>query len=182
MDLRYLKVLLFLAITQSLAGRRYISSKLGLGEGVVRRLLEAGREAKHISVNRAGVKITEEGIRYLAEAMSICGLKPLAYSNKFGEKLCGKICVAFSLRRPVENIVKFRDEVVRRGSCGAVVAYMKGGFVYIPLADMLLEDLDADMAQALKKVLKEGEVVVIACGDNFGQALAPLDVVCNVMM
>lgn len=178
MDLRYLKILLFLAMTRSLAGRRYLSNKLGLGEGVVRRLLEAGRRLNHISVNRAGVKITEEGIKYLADVLSACGLRPLAYTNKFAEKLCGQICVALALGAPVRNVVKFRDEVVRRGGCGAVVASLKEGSIYIPLADMRLEDLDAELASALKKLLKEGDTLVIACGDNFGEALAPLDLFC----
>lgn len=178
MDLRYLKILLFLAMTGSLVGRRYISRKIGLGEGVVRRLLEMGKELNHISVNRAGVKITEEGTKYLADVLSVCKIKPIAYTSRFGEKLCGQICVAFSLGVAIDNIVKFRDEVVRRGGCGAIVGMLKGGSIYIPLADMRLEDLDAELASALRKVLNEGDTVVISCGDNFGQALAPLDVIC----
>lgn len=178
MDLRYVKILLFLAMTRSLVGRRYLSNKLGFGEGVVRRLLEIGRKLNHISVNRAGVKITEEGIRYLADILSACRLKPLAYTSKFAEKLCGKICIALAFGAHVENVVKFRDEVVRRGGCGAVVANLQRGVIYIPLAEMRLEDLDAELASALKKLLNEGDTLLISCGENFGQALAPLDVIC----
>ncbi|MGC9117535.1 MAG: DUF4443 domain-containing protein [Thermoproteus sp.] len=178
MDIRYLKILSFLAMTKSFAGRRYLSQKLGLGEGVIRRLLDIGKENSHILVNRAGVRITEGGLDYLTQTFAKCGIKPLIYTNRFGEKLCGQICVAFSLNRPVDNIVKFRDEVIRRGGCGAIIAYLKGGSIYIPLAERRLEDLDSDLASALRTLLKEGDTLIVSCGDNFGQAMAPLDVVC----
>lgn len=181
-DLRYLKLLTFLAMSQALAGRRYISSKLGMGEGVVRGLIELGRGLGHISVNRAGAKITDNGIRYLAEVISLCRLKPLAYTNKFAEKLCGRVCVAFSLGIKIDNIVKFRDSVVRRGSCGTIIAQLRDNNIYIPLAEMRLEDLDPEMANSIKGLLSREDFLIISCGDNFGQALAPLEVVCEMMI
>jgi len=178
MDIRYLKILSFLAMTRSFAGRRYLSQKLGLGEGVTRRLLDIGKENNHISVNRAGVRITEDGVGYLAQVLAGCGIKPVMYTARFSEKLCGQICVAFLFDGPVGNIVRFRDEIVRRGGCGAVIAHLREGFIYIPLADMRLEDLDNDLASALKSLMGERHTLIISCGDNLGQAMAPLDVVC----
>ncbi|MFB6490823.1 MAG: DUF4443 domain-containing protein [Thermoproteus sp. AZ2] len=176
LDARYLKLLAFLALAQSWAGRRFIAAKLGYGEGVVRRIIEVGRGQGHITVNRAGVKITEAGLAYLASALSTCKLKLLLSTAKFPQKFCGRICVAFSYGEEIKSLVAFRDELVRRGACGAIIMALVGGRLHIPLANMYLEDLDAETALSIKERAKEGETVIMSCGDNFSQALAPIEI------
>lgn len=176
-ELRYLKLLAYLALTQTTAGRRFISAKLGIGEGIVRRAIEAGREQGHLAVNKAGAKITRGGAAFLGEALALCDLRLLAYSQSFSSRLCGKICVAFGYKKAVDDVVKLRDMIVRHGGCGAIIALPRAGQIYIPLAERTLEELDPEMANIVKGNIKE-ETVIISCGDNFGQALAPIDVAC----
>ena len=73
-EVAYLQLLVILASSGTPRGRKNLADELRIGEGVVRTLLEGGRDLGHVSVHKAGVKITDSGVSFLREALSICGI------------------------------------------------------------------------------------------------------------
>lgn len=164
-------------------GRKYASQLLGIGEGAVRdtacKLAKIGRElgVEVIDISRGGMCITERGREVLRSILSLCNAKDYALIDDAINTLgCGTRCVAIVYNGEVKSVVKLRDEVVRSGACGVLIAKYDGTFD-IPLAEAHLEDIDLNLASKLKETLRvnSGDHVIISCGDGYYYAVKVLN-------
>ncbi|MFN3804379.1 MAG: hypothetical protein ACK4SY_04935 [Pyrobaculum sp.] len=174
----YLQLLSLLASSNTPRGRKNLSDELKVGEGVVRALLEGGRDLGHVTVLRGGAKITEVGLSFLKEALEICGIIDFFPVDEANRLLCGKRCVAYVTMGSVDNVVKTRDRLVGLGACGALIVEM-GDSPILPPGGETLEKYSRSMAELVKSRAKRGSTVVVTCGDTFSDALAVVEFKCR---
>lgn len=181
-EVTYLQLLAILYNSNTPRGRKNLAEELEIGEGVVRTLLEGGRDLGHVAVLRGGVKITSAGQTFLRDTLNLCGIVDMFTVDEAKRLLCGRRCIAYLLEDSVADVVAMRDSLVRLGACGALIIERRGdAFLLPPLGDPL-EKYDASMAEALKTHVKQGTTVVIACGDTFSDVLGLIQIKCSKVL
>ncbi|MGB9705791.1 MAG: DUF4443 domain-containing protein [Pyrobaculum sp.] len=178
-EVAYLQLLAVLNASNTPRGRKNLAEELRVGEGIVRTLLEGGREFGHVLVMKGGVKITEAGQTFLKDALDICGIGDVFAVEEAKGLLCGRRCMAHVVRGALGDVIKIRDSLVRLGACGALIIEKKGGKAYLPPIGEPLEKYHASLAKKLEDYVAQDASVVITCGDTFADALTPIELMCR---
>lgn len=181
-EIAYLQMLAVLANSNTPRGRKNLAEELKIGEGVVRTLLEGGRDLGHVAVLKGGVKITEAGSEFLREALALCGITKMLPLDDAKKILCGRRCMGFITMERVKDVIGLRDSLVRLGACGALIAVPREGKLALPPLDDPLEKYDKRLAETLKPYVEDGGSVVIACGDTFSDALGLIALRCSQLV
>ncbi|MCX8136453.1 DUF4443 domain-containing protein [Pyrobaculum aerophilum] len=174
-EVAYLQMLAILSASRTPRGRKNLAEELRIGEGVVRTLLEGGKDLGHVIVLKGGVKISEQGEIFLRDALNLCGISGMFTVDEARKLLCGKRCVAHVVEGEVGDVLKTRDSLIRLGSCGVLIVESRGGNLLIPPIGEPLEHYDVALAEALKSRVRRDASVIVACGDTFADALTPLE-------
>lgn len=170
----YLSFLLFLYVSGGYVSRKTLSSELGLGEGVVRSHLRFLNERGLVRSVRAGNALTDSGrngVRGLLEAVSA---KRLGLAPAWELNAREAVYVLLHGYPPAENVVKLRDEAVREGADGAVIAVFDGGKFRLPPGG---EDLCSYAPRLCGEVLGEAEeedCLLVVFGERLGAAVKGL--------
>jgi len=178
-EVAYLQLLAILYNSGTPRGRKNLAEELKIGEGIVRTLLEGGRDLGHVAVLKGGVKITDAGQIFLKEALGFCGIVDIFTVEEARKLLCGKRCVAHIMGEPVQDVVATRDSLVRLGACGALIVERGGDTFLIPPLEDSLEKYSAQLAETLKKHVSHDATIVIACGETFSDALGLIELKCR---
>lgn len=176
-EVLYIQMLALLGLASAPRGRKSLAEELGVGEGVARSLIEGGRRSGHLEVMRAGVRLSQEGQRFLRDVLELCGI---LHVRPLDLPLCGRRCVMAGISRQVGSVVRLRDELVRRGACGAIIALKSGDRYVLPPMDMTLDQVDQAAAEAAKS--GGAPAYVVACGDTYGDALGLVDLLCGPLV
>ncbi len=153
-------------------GRYRLKDFLGLPEGIVRGMLGKLAKQGYVAVSKAGCSLTEAGKAALKKFLSNCRVRQIREGD-FGRLNVGKANVALSIERRLRRPpMELRDEAVRAGARGAVIAIFEGGSVVIPNIMNLRETMPAVNDRLIRELsLGEGHVVVIAGADDRWRAL-----------
>ncbi|MEZ0319021.1 MAG: DUF4443 domain-containing protein [Pyrobaculum sp.] len=177
-EVAYLQLLAVLTISNTPRGRQNLANELRIGEGVVRALLEGGKDLGHVSVHKAGVKITDSGILFLKEALSICGILDVFAVDEAKKLLCGKRCMAHIIAGKIGNVLATRDALIRLGACGVMLLEKRGDRLLLPPSGEDLAAYSQQLVAILKDKVEEGGAAIVACGDTFSDALAVIQLKC----
>ena len=177
-EVAYLQLLVILASSGTPRGRKNLADELRIGEGVVRTLLEGGRDLGHVSVHKAGVKITDSGVSFLREALSICGILDVFTVDEAKKLLCGKRCMAHIIAGKIGDVLATRDALIRLGACGVMLLEKKGGRLLLPPGGEDLAAYSQQLVAILGEQVEEGGAAIVACGDTFSDALAVVQLRC----
>lgn len=142
-------------------GRKQLTSKLGIGEGSVRTILDHLKKEGLISSSKGGHSLTEKGKSLLGEPQP---LVPVAA----GDLAIGKVSVATIVRGAADRVkrgIEQRDEAIKVGADGATVLIFRGGKL------RLLGGFAAIKKEISEKLIKslqprEGDVVIIGAGKD----------------
>ncbi|MFZ8810916.1 MAG: DUF4443 domain-containing protein [Pyrobaculum sp.] len=178
-EVAYLQLLAILHNSNTPRGRKNLAEELKIGEGVVRTLLEGGRDLGHVAVLKGGVKITDTGQTFLKEALGLCGIADIFTVEEARKLLCGKRCVAHVMGESVRDVVATRDSLVRLGACGALIVERRGDTLLLPPLEEPLEKYSAQLAETLKTHVGHNATIIIACGDTFSDALGLIELKCH---
>jgi len=178
-EVAYLQLLAILYNSNTPRGRKNLAEELKIGEGIVRTLLEGGRDLGHVVVLKGGVKITDTGQTFLKEALGLCGIANIFMVEEAKKLLCGKRCIAHIIGESIQNIVAMRDNLVRLGACGALIAERRGGMFLLPPLEDPLEKYSAQLAETLKTYVSHDATIVIVCGETFSDALGLIELKCH---
>jgi hypothetical protein len=181
-EVAYLQLLAILYNSNTPRGRKNLAEELKIGEGVVRTLLEGGRDLGHVAVLKGGVKITSAGQTFLRDTLNLCGIADMFTVDEAKRLLCGKRCIAYLLEELVTDVVAMRDSLVRLGACGALIIERRGDAFLLPPLEDPLEKYDASLAEVLRTHVKQGMTVVIACGETFSDALGLIQIKCSKVL
>jgi hypothetical protein len=181
-EVAYLQLLAILYNSNTPRGRKNLAEELKIGEGVVRTLLEGGKDLGHVAVLRGGVKITSAGQTFLRDTLNLCGIVGIFPVDEAKRLLCGKRCIVYLLEEMVADVVAMRDSLVRLGACGALIIERRGDTFLLPPLEDPLEKYDASLAEALRTHVKQGMTVVIACGDKFSDVLGLIQIKCSKVL
>ncbi|MEM1902308.1 MAG: hypothetical protein QXK71_02095 [Pyrobaculum sp.] len=175
-EIVYLQMLAMLSQSNTPRGRKNIAEELKIGEGVVRTLLEGGKDLGHVAVMKGGVKITEGGLTFLKEVLKFCGILDIFLVDQAKSVLCGKRCIAHVTEGEVKDVVKVRDSLVRLGSCGALI--LNSELTLPPFGDSL-DKYSPELASYLRPRLVSNTTLIITCGETFVEALTPIVLKCS---
>ena len=178
-EVAYLQLLAILYNSNTPRGRKNLAEELKIGEGVVRTLLEGGRDLGHVAVLKGGVKITDTGQIFLKEALGLCGIADVFTVEEARKLLCGKRCVAHIMGNSVQDVVTTRDSLVRLGACGALIVERRGDTFLIPPLEEPLEKYSPQLAETLKTHVGHNATIIIACGETFSDALGLIELKCH---
>jgi len=142
-------------------GRKQITSKLGIGEGSVRTILDHLKKRGLITSSRGGHALTERGRFFL-------GKPPEFVQVDVGDLTVGKVNVATIVRGAAPKVkrgIEQRDEAIKVGANGATVLVFKNGKLRIKGGFARVgKEANKALIKALKP--KEGDVVIIGAGKD----------------
>jgi predicted transcriptional regulator len=155
-------------------GRYSLSSTTGIGEGIVRRVLNELRDQGAIRVLRGGAELTEVGEELLSRLLNDVGVVFLEEDNSFMKVFnceCHR-CYISIIKRDVEenDVIRLRDIAIKNGADAVIfLRYdcVHGKFLILRLNNYF-EDLYKDFSERLHNLPNTtcGATMVIACGQN----------------
>jgi hypothetical protein len=181
-EVAYLQLLAILYNSNTPRGRKKLAEELKIGEGVVRTLLEGGRDLGHVAVLRGGVKITSAGQTFLRDTLNLCGIVGIFPVDEAKRLLCGKRCIVYLLEELVADVVAMRDSLVRLGACGALIIERRGDTFLLPPLEDPLEKYDASLAKTLRTYVRQATTAVVVCGETFSDALGLIQIKCSKVL
>ncbi|MGC8816945.1 MAG: DUF4443 domain-containing protein [Candidatus Hadarchaeum sp.] len=142
-------------------GRKQLASKLGIGEGSVRTILDHLKEQGLITSSKGGHAITEKGKSFLREPNEFVPVD-------VGDLAVGKASVATVVRGAATRVkrgIEQRDEAIKVGANGATVLVFKEGKLSLPGEFIKIKkEVSESLIEALS--LREGDVVIIGGGKD----------------
>lgn len=157
---------------EGLIGRKRLSEYLGVGEGVVRTMIQRLRSQSLIEVSgRGGCKLSERGIEVVEQLKKLLrNVGPLDlelpwdYPNNYVLIVKG---ASGKIRRGLEQ----RDEAIKAGAKALMILTYTNNRLLMPgVSDLSSEK--PDFAENIIKLLKpeEGDVILIAAGSSVLEA------------
>ncbi|MGQ9788245.1 MAG: DUF4443 domain-containing protein [Candidatus Hadarchaeaceae archaeon] len=142
-------------------GRKQLTSKLGIGEGSVRTILDHLKKDGLITSSKGGHALTEKGKSLLSEPQTLIQIDA-------GDLVIGKISVATIIRGAANRIkrgIEQRDEAIKAGADGATVLVFRGGKFRLPGGFV---NIKKEISEKLIKSLqpREGDVVILGAGKD----------------
>ncbi|MGC9152867.1 MAG: hypothetical protein ACP5GY_03935 [Vulcanisaeta sp.] len=164
-------------------GRYSISSMTGLGEGVVRRILNELRDQGAIRSLKGGAELTSKGEELLLRLLSDYGISQIDEGNDFAKLFnceCRK-CYMSVIRKDINegDVVRLRDIAIKNGADAALfLRYECSGNKFLILRlEKYLEDWDPGLGALLRSRfinINCNDPVVVVCGPNDYQVLKSL--------
>ncbi len=149
-------------------GRGKLAEELGVGEGVVRTIINRLKKAGLISISKAGCQLTAEGRKLFDEYKKSMGKRAKLEEAKLMPALFNSVIVAKNCGDKVKSGIEQRDAAVRAGAKGATTIIFKNGRFIIPSVS---DDLSRDYPEIAEKLLallqpEENDVIVVAGADT----------------
>jgi len=169
-SINLLELILYLG-KESPVGRKRLSSKLELGEGVVRNMLSRLEKAGIIKITKEGCVLTPEGLRMYEEISSVLIEKgqvdiPIPWSHPYN------YVIVLKKRSHLVRIgLEQRDAAVRAGAEGAIVMTYVNNELHMPGVSILSIERPDFASQVIEKVRpEEGDVIIIAGAKDYRRA------------
>lgn len=154
--------------------RATIAKELGVGEGIVRTLIRHLKEKKIINVIRAGVTLTEEGLRIFEifdEKIIYEDFIPKNILQKLSLGTYNYLLLAKSLAEKVGKGIEERDIAVKHGTKALITLTLKEGKITFPDGYPLNEEYK-DFVEFLKeKFGRTNALVIISCSEDPNSAI-----------
>jgi len=156
------------------AGRYFLKKILGLGEGVIRKVINELRGRNLVNVSRGGAELTQNGLNLIHEILNTLGIKNFCRIENV-EKLLNinteVICYLYHLDKRlnfIKSIVDIRDEGIRQGLLGVLILEKLNVGFKLSGTEIMLENYSKELCKRLEglKDLESGDKVVIVCGLN----------------
>ncbi len=144
-------------------GRKRLSELVGIGEGSMRRIINTLREWEMIDIKQTGIKISREGLGFLAELP----LKVLDLN--IGDLVVGDHQQALLVKgvgHKIENGMQQRDAGIRAGSEGCTTILYRDGRLMMP-PDWDLDENRPELAKTIRTIAEMEEDDVIIVGGAF---------------
>ncbi|MCG2864326.1 hypothetical protein B7L70_01570 [Vulcanisaeta sp. EB80] len=172
-------------------GRYSLSSITGIGEGVVRRVLNELREQGAIRVMKGGAELTSRGEEILSAMLSNAGIVIINEDEEFAKVFnCGcKRCYALVTRRSFDesDVVRLRDIAIKNGADAVLFLRYdcsQNKFLILRLGTYF-EDMYKDLGERLRGLvmnIKCDDSVMIVCGStNYQLIKSIMGVLGNVL-
>ncbi len=154
-------------------GRYQLSKMLGIGEGVVRKILERLRDEGYLNTIRGGSSLTELGKKLYEDLLRKFNIKKICEIDI--KSLIGKeyYSVGLCCKLNEVKVLSLRDSVVRAGADGALIIIYENGILKLPYVS---NDIKRDFPSLANSLIKEfnpidKEIIVISFSKDFGKAL-----------
>jgi predicted transcriptional regulator len=169
-----ISVLLFLYLCKGYVGRQTLAEEFGLGEGKLKSLLRKLRERGLLVQVRAGSRLSDSGLSFLENLLREMKVEKIGYvdGGELGASLAAYMLLDADL--PPRNVVRLRDEAVKEGAEGAVIAISKGNSYILPPGN---EDLCLYAPRLCSKVSpsgNRGNLLIAVFGEKRGDILKGL--------
>ena len=149
-------------------GRNKLSTRLGLGEGTTRTLIDRLLNARLIKTSKLGCELTGRGHSILNQLNAKLGTKKRVAQSSItvGHYNFG-ILVKDAANR-IKSGIEQRDAAVRAGANGAVTLVVKRGELVMPSPARPITREQESVARAIKEAFEphENDVIIIAGGDS----------------
>jgi hypothetical protein len=149
-------------------GRNKLSTRLDLGEGTTRTLINRLLKARLIKTSKLGCELTGRGHSILNELNAKLGTKKRVAQSSItvGHYNFG-ILVKGAANR-IKSGIEQRDAAVRAGANGAVTLVVKRGELVMPPPARPITREQESVARAIKEAFEphENDVIIIAGGDS----------------
>lgn len=149
-------------------GRSKLSTRLGLGEGTTRTLIDRFLNARLIKTSRLGCELTGRGHSILNELNAKLGTKKRVAQSSItvGHYNFG-ILVKGAANR-IKSGIEQRDAAVRAGANGAVTFVVKRGELVMPPPARPITREQESATREIKEAFEphENDVIIIAGGDS----------------
>ncbi|WP_054855923.1 hypothetical protein [Vulcanisaeta sp. JCM 16161] len=163
-------------------GRYSLSAVSGMGEGVVRRVLNELKSQGAIRVMRGGAELTSKGEELFNKLLRDLGIDEIREVTKFSQvfKCECRRCYASVINRSIneEFIIRLRDIAIKNGS--DAVLFLKfvcpqNKFLILKLNNYL-DELSSEAADELNKLSGIGcdKYVIVLCGNENYQLIKSL--------
>ncbi|GAB6945461.1 hypothetical protein [Vulcanisaeta sp. JCM 14467] len=170
-------------------GRYSLSAVSGMGEGVVRRVLNELRSQGAIRVMKGGAELTSRGEELLNNLLRGLGIDEIREVTKFSQvfKCECKRCYVSVISRSIneDSIVRLRDIAIKNGS--DAVLFLKfvcpqNRFLILKL-NSYLDELSQEAAEELSKLgsISCNKYTIILCGgENYQLIRSLINVVISI--
>ncbi len=169
-SINLLELILYLG-RESPVGRKRLSSKLELGEGVVRNMLTRLEKAGIIKITKEGCVLTREGLRMYEEISSILIEKGqvdilVPWSHPYN------YVVVLKKRSHLVKIgLEQRDAAIRAGADAAMVMTYVNNELHMPGVSILSIERPDFASEVIEKIKpEEGDVIIIAGAKDYRKA------------
>lgn len=150
-------------------GRKRLASKVGIGEGSMRRIIETLRDWEMIEVKQTGIVITRTGLGFLEEL-------PMRVLNlSIGNLVVGEHQQAVLVKgvaHKIENGMQQRDAAIKAGSLGCTTIMMRDGVLFMP-PNWNVDQERPSLANAIRYNvdMEEGDIIIVGGGDRKSDAV-----------
>lgn len=158
-----IKAIMMVGVSERGIGRKRLSSRLGIGEGSVRTLIDILKRGSLLLTEREGCKLTKKGMKvYASIRKTIKDIKEVDmkgvwdYPFTVGIRLRG-------LAKRVKRGIEQRDAAIRQGASAAMtLVYGKGKLIMPGVSNV--SDEHPDFASSLLSEFnpREGDVIILA--------------------
>ena len=149
-------------------GRKRLSDMVGIGEGSMRRIIDALREMDLISIKQTGVAITEKGIEFL-EDIPIRVIELDVGDSVAGEETQSLLVLGVSDK--VHNGMQQRDAGIKVGATSCTTFVIRDGILMVP-PDWNVDLEKPELAKIIRDEFGMSEKDAIIVGGASTKALA----------
>ena len=164
--------LLLILDEEKLIGRKKLSERLGLGEGVVRTMLQRLKSKSLIEVyGKGGCRLSRKGVKLVNELKeTIRAIGPIEanfpwqYSSNYA-------LIVKNVGEKIKKGLEQRDEAIKAGARALMILTYRNGKLLMPgVSDLTSEQ--PDFALQLIRIVKpeHGDVILIAAGESLLEA------------
>lgn len=164
--------LLLILDEEKLIGRKKLSERLGLGEGVVRTMLQRLKSKSLIEVyGKGGCSLSKKGVKLVNELKeTIRAIGPIEanfpwqYSSNYA-------LIVKNVGEKIKKGLEQRDEAIKAGARALMILTYRNGKLLMPgVSDLTSEQ--PDFALQLIRIVKpeHGDVILIAAGESLLEA------------
>jgi len=164
--------LLLILDEEKLIGRKKLSERLGLGEGVVRTMLQRLKSKSLIEVyGKGGCSLSKKGVKLVNELKeNIRAIGPIEanfpwqYSSNYA-------LIVKNVGEKIKKGLEQRDEAIKAGARALMILTYRNGKLLMPgVSDLTSEQ--PDFALQLIRIVKpeHGDVILIAAGESLLEA------------
>ncbi len=149
-------------------GRKRLSEMVGIGEGSMRRIIDALRDMELISIKQTGVAITEKGIDFL-EDIPIRVIDLDAGDSVAGEETQGLLVLGVSDK--VHNGMQQRDAGIKVGATSCTTFVIRNSVLMVP-PDWNVDQEKPELAEKIRNEFGMSERDAIIIGGASTKSLA----------
>jgi hypothetical protein len=149
-------------------GRKRLADMVGIGEGSMRRIIDALRDMELISIKQTGVSITDKGIEFL-EDIPIRVIDLDVGDSVSGDETQSLLVLGVSDR--VHNGMQQRDAGIKVGATSCTTFVIRNGVLMVP-PDWNVDQEKPELAEKIRNELGMSEKDAIIVGGAPTKVLA----------